>query len=307
MFFLESEDTEMETFRQRWDLLGEDVAIEGEDGLWNCHIHTDDIGGCIEAGIEAGRPRRIRIRDLYEEVGELEADLEAGAFSPLSSVLDAPIGVVAVTEGKGLVERFRQLGVQQIVPGGRAGGPSREDLLAAVDEAPANSLIVLPNDVGTVPIAEQLNALTTKTVAVVPTRSIAQGLAAMLGYVPGADDLDAQLEDMAVAAGAIEFGEVARATREASVDGWRVMSGDWLGIADGRVVVVDPDRFSTLRGLAAAILPTQAARLTVYTGAGSQRADIKALEAWVGETHPAVQVMAVDGGHKSLPYLVVVE
>src|SRR5690606_29842242 len=68
MFFLESEDAEMETFRQRWDLLGEDVAIEGEDGLWNCHIHTDDIGGCIEAGIEAGRPRPSRIRGQDEGV-----------------------------------------------------------------------------------------------------------------------------------------------------------------------------------------------------------------------------------------------
>jgi uncharacterized protein len=307
MFFLEAADAELETFRYRWDLLGEEVAIEGGDGLWNCHIHTDDIGGAIEAGIDAGRPRRIRIRDLYEEVGELEADLEAGAFSPLPSFLEAPIGVVAVVEGKGLVERFRQLGVQQVVTGGRPGGPSREDLLAAVEEAPADMVVVLPNGVSMVPLAEQINALTTKTVAVVPTRSIAQGLAAMMGYVAGADDLDGLLEDMAVAAGAIEFGEVARATREASVDGWRVMAGDWLGVADGRVVVVDPDRFSALRGLAAAILPTQAARLTVYTGTGAQRADMKALEAWIGETHPVVEVTSVDGGHKSLPYLLVVE
>lgn len=307
MFFLEAEDTELEAFRSRWDLLGEGVAIEGEEGLWNCHIHTDDIGAAIEAGIDAGRPRRIRIRDLYEEVGELEADLEAGAFSPLPSVLEAPIGVVAVAEGKGLVERFRRLGVQQVVTGGRPGGPSREDLLAAVEEAPADTVVVLPNGVSMVPLAEQINALTTKTVAVVPTRSIAQGLAAMMGYVAGADDLDNLLEDMAVAAGAIEFGEVARATREASVDGWRVMAGDWLGVADGRVVVVDPDRFSALRGLAAAILPAQAARLTVYTGNGAQRADMKALEAWIGETHPVVEVTSVDGGHRSLPYLLVVE
>lgn len=329
MFFLEAADARMEAFRARWELLGEAVAIDGEEGLWNCHIHTDDVGAAIEAAIEAGRPRRIRVRDLRDEAGELEADLESGGFSPLPAVLGAGIGVVSVAEGAGLVERFRQLGVQQLVPAGK-GGPSLEDLLAAVEDAASGVVVILPNHARTVPVAEQINALTTKTVAVVPTRSIAQGLAAMMGYVTDTEDLDGLLEDMAAAAGAVEFGEVTRATRNASVDGWQVAAGDWLGVADGRVVVVDPDRFSALRGLAAVLVPaspasgpareggeggarpaglgpSQAARLTVYSGEGAHPADLKALEAWVAETHPGVAVAATEGGQRALPYLLVVE
>lgn len=307
MFFLEAPDEDMAGFRRTWDMLGEEITVEGEDGLWNCHIHTDDIGTVMEAGIEAGKPRRIRVRDLREQEGELEADLAAGGFSPLPHALAARIGVVAVAEGPGLVERFRRAGVQQVVTGGRPNGPGLDDILAAVEEASADVVVVLPNANNTVPVAEQVNGLTTKTVAVVPTRSVIQGLAALMGYVAEATNLDELLEDMAAAAGAIDFGEVARATRDATVDGWKVGAGDWLGVADGRVVVADPDRFAALRGLTAAILPSQPGRLTIFTGEGAFRADIKALEAWVTETHPGVEVSVENGGQKAHPYLLAVE
>lgn len=307
MFFLEAPDEDMAAFRRTWDLLGDEITVEGEDGLWNCHIHTDDIGAVVEAGIEAGRPRRIRVRDLREQEGELEADLAAGGFSPLPHALAARIGVVAVAEGPGLVERFRRAGVQQVVTTGRPNGPDLDDILAAVEEASADVVVVLPNAKNTVPVAEQVNGLTTKTVAVVPTRSVTQGLAALMGYVADATDLDELLEDMAAAAGAIDFGEVARAARDATVDGWKVAAGDWLGVADGRVVVADSDRFGALRGLTAAILPSQAGRLTIYTGEDAFRADLKALEAWVTETHPGVEVSVENGGQKAYPYLLAVE
>lgn len=307
MYFLEAPDEQVAVFRRRWADMGDSIVVVGGDGLWNCHIHTDDIGAAVEAGVEAGRPRGIRITDLRDQVGALEADVAAGGFSPLPEVLAAPIGVVVVAYGAGLVERFRRLGVQQVVLGGQTANPSVEDVLAAVEDAPARVVVVLPNNKNVVPVAEQVNGLTTKTVEVVPTRSITQGLAAMLGYVPGATDVEALLEDMAVAAGAIDFGEVTRAVRPAKVDGWTVKEGDWLGVADGRVVVADQDRFATLRGLVAAILPRQAELVTVYTGEGASRSDTKALEAWVVDTHPGIEVMAVEGGQPVYPYLISVE
>lgn len=306
MFFLEADDRELPELRARWEALGEKIVVVGEDGLWNCHIHTDDIGAAIEAGIVAGRPRGITVTDLKEHTGALEADIAAGGFSPLPGVLGAHIGVVAVVSGPGMVERFRRLGVQQIV-GGQQAGPTVDQLLAAVEDAPADVVVVLPNSNSAIPVAEQVNALTTKTVAVVPTRSVTQGLAAMLGYVPDSTDVNELLDDMAVAAGAIDFGEVTQATRDAVVDGWTVAKGDWLGIADGRVVVVDGDRFGCLRGLVAAILPPQAGQVTVYTGEGSTPSDTKALEAWVGDTHDGVEVVTQPGGQPHNPYLVSVE
>jgi dihydroxyacetone kinase-like predicted kinase len=307
MFFLEATDEAVSDFRRRWSELGEDVAVMGEDGLWNCHIHTDDIGAAIEAGIAAGRPRRIRVTDLRYETGELEADVAAGGFSPLLEVLDAQVGVVAVTEGRGLVERFRRLGVQQVVTPGRWGEPSGSQLLAAVEEAASERLLILPNSRTVIPVAEHVNAMTTKTVEVLPTRSILQGLAAMVAYRPEVGNLESLLDDMAAAAGAIEVGEVTQAVRDAAVDGWRVRRGDWLGTADGAVVVADPDRFNALRGLVAALLPADPQAVSLYLGDGASPSDVKGLEAWLSETHPNMVVEAAEGGQWHAPYLVAVE
>ena len=307
MYFLEAEDAAMATFRSTWADLGDSIVVVGGDGLYNCHIHTDDIGPAIEAGVEAGRPRGIKITDLAEQVGALEADVAAGGFSPLPEVFGAPVGVVAVASGPGIVERFRRLGVQGIVVGGQSANPSVEEVLRAVDEAAADAVIVLPNNSNIVPVAEQVNGLTRKIVKVVPTRSITQGLAAMVAYVPGSDDLEELLEDMALAAGAVDVGEVTRAVRDARVDDWEIEAGDWLGLADGQIVVSDADRFTTLRGLVAAIIGPTAELLTVYTGDGAATADLKALQAWVSETHPAVETMVLEGGQPLYPYLVSIE
>jgi uncharacterized protein len=307
MYFLEAEDAAMATFRSTWADLGDSIVVVGGDGLYNCHIHTDDIGPAIEAGVEAGRPRGIKITDLAEQVGALEADVAAGGFSPLPEVFGAPVGVVAVATGPGIVERFRRLGVQGIVVGGQSANPSVEEVLRAVDEAAADAVIVLPNNSNIVPVAEQVNGLTRKVVKVVPTRSITQGLAAMIAYVPGSDDLEELLEDMALAAGAVDVGEVTQAVRDARVDDWDIEAGDWLGLADGQIVVSDADRFTTLRGLVAAIIGPTAELLTVYTGDGAATADLKALQAWVSETHPAVETMVLEGGQPLYPYLVSIE
>lgn len=307
MYFLEAPDERLDAFRRAWRDMGDSIVVVGGDGLWNCHIHTDEIGPAVEAGIEAGRPRGIRITDLYEQVGALEADVAAGGFSPLPEFLTASIGVVAVATGPGLVERFRRLGVQQVVAGGQSANPTVEEVLAAVEEAPAGAVIILPNNKNIIPVAEQVDGLTTKTVAVVPTRSLTQGLAAMMGYVPDAADLDSLLDDMAAAAGAVDFGEVTMAVRDARVDGWDVNRGDWMGVADGRIVVADQDRFSVLRGLVAAIMPPTAELVTVYAGEGATTSDAKALEAWVAETHPRVEVLSLEGGQPLYPYLISVE
>jgi hypothetical protein len=307
MYFLEAPDERLDAFRRAWRDMGDSIVVVGGDGLWNCHIHTDEIGPAVEAGVEAGRPRGIRITDLYEQVGALEADVAAGGFSPLPEFLTAPIGVVAVATGPGLVERFRRLGVQQVVAGGQSANPTVEEVLAAVEDAPAGAVIILPNNKNIIPVAEQVDGLTTKTVAVVPTRSLPQGLAAMMGYVPDTADLDSLLDDMAAAAGAVDFGEVTMAVRDARVDGWDVNRGDWMGVADGRIVVADQDRFSVLRGLVAAIMPPTAELVTVYAGEGATTSDAKALEAWVAETHPTVEVLALEGGQPLYPYLISVE
>jgi dihydroxyacetone kinase-like predicted kinase len=310
MYFLDAEEARLEGFRQEWESLGDSIVVVGGDGTWNCHIHTDDIGGAIESGISAGRPHDIRITDLHEQSGDRAIHDHSGElqFEPRPEAAVARVGVVAVVRGHGLLEIFRGLGVQGVVTGGQTMNPSTEDLLAVVDSVPADEIIVLPNNKNIVPVAEQLDALSNKTVRVVPTRSIQQGISAMFGYSPSADSTAVEAaEDMAAAASSVVDGAITQAVRAARVEMGKIRSGDWLGIADGTIVVNDVDLEAALRGLVAAILPPLAELLTIYTGEGSRRSVTKALVAWLSELHPEIRVMEIEGGQPLYPYLISIE
>lgn len=308
VYTLAATDETATTLRSRLETLGEAVEVSEQGGVWSCRLHTDRVGPAIEAGIEAGRPYDIRVVDLTDGAPQLRpAPVARIELRPEAAA--APVGVVAVAAGPGLVERFRQLGVQGVVQAPSADGrlPSVDDLLAVVESVPASEVVVLPNDPRLVPVAEQLDLHTYKRVAVVPTRSVPQGLAALLGYSYLDRDVVEAVEEMAAAASAVDTGEVSRAERDAIVGFGRVRRGDWLGIADDTIVVADRDLEAALRGLVAALLVPGARSLTVYTGDGSQPSVTKALEAWLSELHPGLEVTTVAGGQPSAPYLVSLE
>lgn len=309
MFLLESTDEVVEEFRSEWSTVGDSIVVVGSGGTWSCHIHTDHIGPAIEAGIRYGRPSEIRVTDLDQQVATAEFHPEKGvpAFEPVLAVRRATFGVVAVVAGDGLVEVFRSLGVQGVVTGGQSANPSAAELLSTIEEVPADTVVVLPNNRNVIPVAEQLDGLTTKRVAVVPTRTIPQGIAAMFGYDPSSSDHESTVDDMAAAASSVITGEMTMAVRQASVAFGEIAIGDWLGIADGTIVVADPDLESALRGLVAAILPVGAELLTLYTGVGAPKSASKALVAWLGELHPQLDIVEVHGGQPLYPYLVSVE
>jgi uncharacterized protein len=305
MFMLDAPDDRIAAFREHWATLGDSIVVVGGDGTWNCHIHTDIIGPAIEAGIAVGGPRGIAVTDLREQAGDHAA--HPARFAPRPEALEATIGVVTVVAGPGLTEVFRQLGAQAVVAGGQSMNPSTEDLLAAVEAVPADRVVVLPNNKNIVPVAEQLDLLTTKDVAVVPTRSVPQGIAAMVGYNPAGTDVFEATEDMAAAASAVVTGEITRAVRDANVAFGSISKGDWIGIADGTIVIADRDQETVLRGLVAAILPLGSELLTLYVGEGAHGPATKALEAWLGELHPTLRMETVDGGQPLYPYLVSIE
>lgn len=311
MFFLEATEGSVAGFRSAWSELGDSIVVVGGSDTWNCHIHTDEIGPAIEAGMAAGRLREIRVTDLREQPGH-EHDHGGGGgsttdFEPMVEYAVAPVGVVAVAAGDGLIEVFRRLGAQGIVRGGQTMNPSTEDLLAAVERVPADQVVLLPNNKNIVPVAEQVEGLTTKHVVVVPTRSIPQGIAAMLGYSPADEAAEEAVEDMAAAASSILDGEITRAVRNAFVGAERINQGDWLAIADGTIVTNTPDLEEALRGLVAAMLPPDAELLTVYTGEGAAPSVTKALVAWLDELHPRLTVEEIDGGQPLYPYLISIE
>jgi DAK2 domain fusion protein YloV len=183
MYFLDLVDDLIEDFKQGWGAIGGSIVVVGGDGIWNCHVHTNDVGAAVEVALDlGGRPRGIRVTDLFDEVGEEHAAREArmyGGEPPAIGLPAVTTAIVAVCSGDGLAELFWQLGVQGIVTGGQTMNPSTAELLEAVAHVNAREVVLLPNNKNIIPVAEQVNALTDKTVRVVPTQSMPEALAAL--------------------------------------------------------------------------------------------------------------------------------
>jgi hypothetical protein len=308
MYFLEAPDEAVPAFKDVWAGIGDSIVVVGGDGLWNCHIHTDDIGAAIEAALDCGRPRRIRVTDLHEQVEEERwvREAAAGGDGPAAPSEPVPTAVVAVATGDGIRRIFHSLGVHQIVAGGQSMNPSTAQILEAVESTPAEEVVVLPNNKNIIPVAEQVDAHTAKAVRVVPTRGIAEGFAALLAYDPQAS-ADENAAAMGEAAEAVAAGEVTMAVRDSAWDGGAIRQGDWLGLARGRIAVVEPTLAAAATGLLDDLVGDGHEIVTIIEGEGASAADTRRITEWLAEHRPSVDAEVHHGGQPLYPYLFGVE
>lgn len=305
MFLLEAKDAAIPAFKEVWAGLGDSIVVVGGEGLWNCHVHTDDIGGAIEAGIDAGRPRSIRVTDLFDQVGQLEEErwvAEAARAGGEALVPEVPTGVVAVAAGDGVARILRSLGVRVVVRGGQTMNPSTEELLSAIEEAGGSEVVVLPNNPNVVPVARQAAELAAKPVAVVPTRQVLEGFAALMDYDPEAPAAE-NAERMAGAARRVRTGAVTRAVRSQDLDGVTVHAGDWLGLVSEQIVVSAVDLAEVAGEVLERLLAPGGELVTVIEGEGATRHATAALRRRLAEAHPGVEVEVHRGGQPVYAYL----
>jgi DAK2 domain fusion protein YloV len=311
MYFLEAADETIPSFKDVWASIGDSIVVVGGDGIWNCHIHTDDIGAAIEAALDCGRPKRIRVTDLMEQVEEERWVRDAASSFDDGGVGDehhavVPCAVVAVATGDGIRRIFRSLGVQQIVAGGQSMNPSTAQILEAVEAAPASSVVVLPNNKNIIAVAEQVAALTAKTVQVVRTTGIAEGFAALLEYDPHASASD-NLSSMSAAAARVLSGEVTRAVRASTTDAGPVAEGDYLGLAGSTIVVVEAGLGDAATALLAKLVTEDHEIVTIIEGDGASAAATRRITEWLAEHRPSTSAEVHHGGQPLYPYLFSVE
>jgi DAK2 domain fusion protein YloV len=305
MYFLEAPDETIGAFREVWAGIGDSIVVVGGDGIWNCHIHTDDIGAAVEAAIEIGKPSKIRVTDLLEEVEE-ERWVREAVEGPDPEPEPVTTAVVAIATGDGIRRIFRSLGVQQVLTGGQSMNPSTAQILEAVEAAPAREVVVLPNNTNIIAVAEQVDAATDKTVRVVPTKGIPEGFAALIAYDPE-EVVDANVEAMATAAGNVAAGEVTVAMRPSSCDVGPIAEGDHLGISRDSIVAVARSAADAAIGLLGEILDDDHEILTLIEGERATAADTRRITEWLSDEHPEVAVEVHHGGQPFYPYFLGLE
>jgi hypothetical protein len=311
MYFLHAPDDSIEAFKEVWAGIGDSIVVVGGDGLWNCHIHTDDIGAAVEAGVDAGRPNRIRVTDLDEQVEEerwVRESVGAPGAGPSTEGTGPPptTSVVAVVSGDGIGRIFRSLGVHHLVVGGQTMNPATADMVKAVESVGSDQVVILPNNKNIRPVADQVDALCGKTVRVVATGSIVEGFAALLAYDP-ASGADANVATMSESAARVVPAEVTRAVRDTVTEAGEVHEGDFIGISRDGVVAVSDNVVVCTRLLLSRLLNPTHELVTLIEGEGARVADTRRIEEWLTEEHPDVAVEVHQGGQPLYPYLLGIE
>jgi DAK2 domain fusion protein YloV len=316
MFLLDLDDAFAKDFKNAWGEIGDSIVVVGGDGLYNCHVHTNDIGAAIEAPLAlGGRPRAIRVTDLFEEVAEEHAKRDehvrgTGVHAIVHNSTSLPpvtCAVVAVASGEGIAELFGQLGVHGVISGGQTLNPSTAELLDAVERMNAQQVVLLPNNKNIIPVALQVAELTTKDIRVVPTCSMPEALACLVVYDPESS-AEHNAREMTAAANSVATGEITQAVRDTDSDAGAITAGDWIGIVrgDGIVSIGGTWRAAATQLLENLITPDREI-VTVLEGVDATAAMTEELRAWLGENFGNVEVEVHRGGQPLYPYLFGVE
>jgi len=313
MYLLEAKDSTIPAFKDTWAALGDSIVVVGGDGMWNCHVHTNEVGAAIEAGIEAGRPWSIRVTDLLDQVEE-EQWVRDQAAQPLSGSDVASAGatercttaVVTVAVGEGVRRLLYSLGVQAVVAGGQSMNPSTAQILDAIERCPSDSVIVLPNNKNIVPVAEQVHELTARHVQVVPTHAVVEALAALVAYDPQAT-VDANAAAMTEAVQRVRTGEITQAVRDGVGDSGPIKAGDWIAISRDGVWVIEKTAADAAIRLVDRLVDDESELLTVLAGAQAVTAETARLEEHVALAYPHLEIEVHEGGQPLYTYLVGVE
>jgi len=302
MYLLDAGDEAVGPLRTTLGGLGDSLVVVGGEGLWNVHVHVDDVGAAIEAGITAGRPHRIRVTHFADQVA-------AQGHGPGARPRRGR-AIVAVAAGPGLAALFEGAGAV-VVHGGPGNRPSTGMILAAVEQTGAEEVLVLPNDPDSVRVA-QIAASTAEAdheirVAVIPTTAQVEGLAALAVHEPGRT-FDADVLEMTATARHARQGAVTVAAKQAITMAGPCEPGDVLGAIGGDFVVVGHDLVDVAKDVLNRLLGGGGEMVTLVAGSEDTGGVLTAAAtAWLEEQHPTVDVVVYDGGQERYPLLIAVE
>ncbi len=279
---------------------GDSLLVVGDDQLLKVHIHTNNPGLALELGIKHGQLTGIKIENMREQHTSLHQDAKA-ALPP------KPVGIVSVVAGDGLEEIFRSLGVDRIVSGGQTMNPSTEDLARAAKAVHAEQILILPNNKNIIMAAEQVQELLDRPVHVLPSRTLPQGLAALMSYNPEAADVKSMLQNMDRNMRQVKTGQVTVAVRDHSCPAGDIKEGDFIGIKEGDIVVFGRELQQMTIGLVEQMVDEDSGLISVFYGEDVAEEAAQALAEQLSALFPDLEIELRAGGQPVYHYIISVE
>jgi len=301
-FIIHGQALDVNAIRERIAEFGDSVMVVGDEQAVKVHVHCDDPGLALSYGITQGRVTTVIIENMQEQ---FEAFNQPPSIKPTETAF-GKVGIVAVASGDGLAQVLTSLGVSVVVPGGQTMNPSTQDLLVAIDSLSQDEVIVLPNNPNIILTAEQAKAIASRQVVVVPSRTIPQGIAALLAFNFQAD-LDENTATMSEACNNVETIEVTRAVRTAQVNGFKVEEGQLIALLNDDLTAVADSMEQVIDEVMAKMDLDKYELVTVYYGKDTTAEQAEAMAADLQNKYPALAVEVLDGGQAHYFYIISLE
>ena len=308
-------DEELHSFKKFLTSIGDSIVLVADDEIVKVHVHTNHPGQAFEKALTYGALSRMKIDNMREEHQEklikdaqkLAREQEKQEEAAIAAQPPKEVGFISVSVGKGMTEIFKELGVDYLIEGGQTMNPSTEDMLNAIAKVNAKTIYIFPNNKNIILAANQARDLTEdKEIVVVPTKTIPQGITAMISYVPEKNSAE-NTENMLQAISQVKTGQITYAVRDTRIDDKEIHEGDIMGIGDSGILAVGKDRLEVTKETIAAMMDDDSEVVSIYYGADTDQAEAEALASTVEELYPDCDVEVNAGGQPIYYYVISVE
>ena len=316
-------DNEEHAYKAFLESIGDSIVVVADDEIVKTHVHTNDPGLALQKALTFGSLSKIKIDNMREEhqeklikdsqklaaqqKAEEEAYEAAQADEKINNMPAKEMGFVSVSIGEGMNEVFRGLGVDYLIEGGQTMNPSTEDMLNAIEHVNAKTVFILPNNKNIIMAANQaVDLVEDKQIIVIPTKTIPQGITALVNYIPD-HSAEENKEQMIAEIENVKTGQVTYAVRDTEIDGKTIKQNDFMGIGDKSILSVGTDLKATTLEMVDAMVDEDSAIVSIYFGSDSDEDSANELAAAIEEKYPDVEVEVNDGGQPIYYYVISVE
>lgn len=316
-------DNEEHAYKAFLESIGDSIVVVADDEIVKTHVHTNDPGLALQKALTFGSLSKIKIDNMREEhqeklikdsqklaaqqKAEEEAYEAAQAEEKTNNMPAKEMGFVSVSIGEGMNEVFRGLGVDYLIEGGQTMNPSTEDMLNAIEHVNAKTVFILPNNKNIIMAAKQaVDLVEDKQIIVIPTKTIPQGITALVNYIPD-HSAEENKEQMMAEIENVKTGQVTYAVRDTEIDGKTIRQNDFMGIGDKSILSVGTDLRATTLEMVDAMVDEDSAIVSIYFGSDSDEDSANELAAAIEEKYPDVEVEVNDGGQPIYYYVISVE